>query len=192
MNRSLFNIILFSVAWIGFPTSLSAQGFSYRSLKSCPQNMTTDLKENEMKEIEDFPSGLYLARSVTQSLEKESEKYISHQRLLGAQDKKAEICFLGSASEKVRTQSLIPTIIDRRPAGVLGHTFWSLSSVLDKATGALELRRSLIPAQDYRGALLAQGFKVISIQKSHDVFQIRLERIISSWKEVVIIHYDQF
>lgn len=169
-----------------------AQGLSFRNLNACSMDYSEVFMDEEVKKIDDLPSGIYLARSVTQSLEKQNEKYISYQKMTSASDRKQDLCFTGAPSAVLKTQALIPTVIDQSKAKQIGNTFWNLSANLDKSTGAVQFTRSLVPNTDYKSALQAQGFKITSIQQSHDVFKLRLERIVSPWKEVVVIHFDQF
>lgn len=173
--------------------TVGAQGLSYKTLNSCSKDYAEILNsKDELPEVSDFPPGVYLARSVTQGLEKSNEKYFSYQALLENSKASPDICYQGAPTSSLKTQAFIPTMIDRTATHKWGHTFWSLSAVLDKLSGAIHSNRSLIPNENYREALKNQGYKVASFQKTHREFQLRLERNIASWKETIVITYDQF
>ncbi len=172
-----------------------AQGLSFKTLNACKENYSEILesKSDSVKSVNELPPGVYLARSVTQGLEKPDEKYFSYQSLLEVNKNVPDFCFRGEPASAIRTQAFFPTLIDKTEAQTFGgHTFWSLSSVIDKLTGAVHSKRSLIPQRDYKEALRNQGYKVTATQKNHTEFQIRLERNIASWKETIVITYDQF
>jgi hypothetical protein len=186
------SLFVFSIGAI-VSSEISAQGLSYKNLVSCEQDYSEILSpQSEMEVLDELPPGVYLARSVTQGFEKLGEKYFSHQILLEAKQSAPEVCFKGKPISELKSQAFIPTLIDRTPTHKWGHTFWSVSATLNKLTGAMHSKRSLIPQENYREALQTQGYKVASFQKTHNEFQLRLVRNISSWKETVVISYDQF
>ena len=171
-----------------FSSSLVAHGLSYKTLNTCSKDYSEILSsKDEFPEVADFPPGVYLARSVTQGLEKSGEKYFSYQALMESVKTTPDVCYKGAPTSSLKTQAFIPTLIDRTSTHKWGNTFWSLSAVLDKLTGAIHSKRSLIPNENYREALKTQGYKVASFQKTHNEFQLRLERNIASWKETIVI-----
>ena len=177
-----------------FSSSLVAQGLSYKTLNTCKNDYSEILNFNkdEVTSVTDLPPGIYLARSVVQSLKNSDETYISYQSLLEYSKNNQDVCYKGEAKSAIRTQAFIPTLIDKSPDQKYGNTFWSFSAVIDKLTGAVQSKRSLIPNKNYVDALETQGYKIISSQKKHDEYQIRLERNIASWIETIVITYDQF
>lgn len=187
MKTIIFNIIFLS-------NLVGAQGLTYKTLGACQKDYAEifAVQNDNINSVAELPAGVYLARSVTQSLEKTNEKYFSYQTLLTDSKNSADVCYKGAPSSSLKTQAFIPTVIDRTTSKKLGHTFWSLSAVLDKLTGAIQSKRSLIPSENYRKALENQGYKIASFQKTHNEFQLRLERNIASWKEIIVISYDQF
>lgn len=192
MKTNLLKITVVSSV-ILFSSSIIAQGLSFKSLNTCKNDFASILNfENETPSVEELPPGVYLARSVTQSLEKSDEKYYTYQTLVEGTKVPAQLCYKGAPTSSLKTQAYIPTVIDQTSTYKLGHTFWSLSAVLDKLTGAVHTKRSLIPKDDYRKALTSQGYQVASFQKTHKEFQLRLVRDIASWKETIVITYDQF
>lgn len=173
---------------------LTAQGLSYKTLATCKKNYAEifKFKNQDITKLSEFPPGVYLARSITQSLEKSNEKYFSYQFFLEDSKQSLDICYEGDPTSAVQTQAFIPTLIDQNTNQKLGHTYWSISAALDKITGAIQSKRSLIPNKDYKNALINQGYKIFSSQVNHDIYQIRIERDVASWKETIIITYDQF
>lgn len=191
MKTRLFNIIIF--VCLG-ASQLGAQGLSqgYKTLDLCRKNYAEILqaKNQTLSSLIELPSGLYLARSITQSLEKDQQKYFSYQSLLSK--KIPDVCYEGQPTSIIRTQAFIPTLIDQTQGKKLGHTYWTFSFGMEKQSGTVKANRSLIPNSNYKSALETQGYKIISSQKNHEEFQIHLERTIASWKETIVIVYDQF
>jgi hypothetical protein len=193
--KTLFYNIIFVIAVLLISNPLGAQGLSYKTLNTCQNDYSEILKSTDIVDVtsvKELPPGIYLARSITQSLEKENEKYFSYLSLLESSQNTPDVCYKGAPASVIRTQAFVPTLIDQSPDHKLGHTFWSFSAVIDKLTGAVHSKRSLIPTKNYKEALINQGYKVVSSQKNHDEYQIRLERNIASWKETIVISYDQF
>ena len=193
MKPHRLNIIIISGLFL-FSSAIVAQGLSYKTLNSCKKDYAEmlELKDENVTSVSEFPPGIYLARSVVQSLKKSDEQYISYQSMLKNSKSSQDVCYTGEAKSAIKTQAFIPTLIDRSEAQKFGHTYWSFSAVLDKLTGAVQSKRSLIPNKNYKEALETQGYKVVSTQKNHDEFTIHLERNVSSWKETIVITYDQF
>ncbi len=190
-------LLVFFLATLTFSlhsSDVEAQGLSYQALKTCRHDYSDFLsnENNEMATVSELPPGIYLARSVVQSLERKNVRYISYQSFLSDSRSDAELCYSGTPSSAIKTKSLIPTLIDQSRQRKLGHTYWSFSSDLEKKMGASSSMRSLIPNGNYRKALEDQGYKILSMQKTHDEYQLRLQRDIASWKETIIVTYDQF
>lgn len=193
MKPHRLNIIIISGLFL-FSSVLFSQRLSYKNLNSCTKDYSEilELKDQDVTSVSELPPGIYLARSIVQSLKKSDEQYISYQSLLGNSKSSQDVCYKGEAKSAIKTQAFIPTLIDRSPTQKFGHTYWSFSAVLDKLAGAVQSKRSLIPNKDYKEALETQGYKVVSTQKNHVEYTIHLERNIASWKETIVITYDQF
>ena len=176
------------------PTVFS-QGLAYKNISSC-SSMPEELfrsSEDSVLNLRALPKGLYLARSVIQSVEKpEGEKYFSYQRLSKGEKSKNYFCYQGAPESKVKVQAFVPTMIDMTQNKKWGHSFWSFALSADKKAGAVEASRSLVPALDYKIKLQEQGYTVIERQRSHNEFEIRLQRNVANWKETIILLYDQF
>lgn len=185
----------FILLLILIPEMIFAQGMTYKSLPSCDKNPVeiSEASDDSVLAVSTLPKGLYLARSVIQSLEKsEGEKYVTYKNLVPAEKENNFFCYQGVAESAVKLQSFVPTVIDMTKEQKWGHAFWSYSISADKKAGALEANRSLIPTLDYKDKLIQQGFKVTQLQRSHKEFEIRLQRNVASWKETIILIYDQF
>lgn len=175
--------------------TISAQGIAYKNISSCnsvPEEIFQSSKESVLN-LKVLPQGLYLARSVIQSVEKpEGDKYFSYQSLASPENTKNYFCYQGVPDSKVKIQAFVPTMIDMTQDHQWGNAFWSFALSADKKAGAVEASRSLVPALDYKTKLQEQGYTVTERQKSHNEFEIRLQRNVANWKETIILLYDQF
>lgn len=193
MNFKTF--VAYSLLSLMLPTTISAQGMSYKNLNACdeyPQDLFSSAA-NSILQLKELPQGLYLVRTVSQSLESSTgEKYFSYQKLLTKEESHKRLCYHGNPKGEFRVQTYFPTIIDRTKQQKYGHVFWSLSVATLNATGAIEANRSLIPGVDYKTKLEEQGFKIEERQKSHHEYELKLERNVASWKETIVLLYDQY
>lgn len=190
LNRFFISLILV-ILW---PASLFSQGIAFKTLKVC-EDVPEDILQSDAETImnlKSLPTGLYLVRSITQSLEKsKSEKYYSYKKMLSKDNSKNLFCYMGTPNSSVKVQSFVPTVIDLTKEKKWGHAYWSIQVSADKKTGAIEANRSLIPGENYREKLKQQGFTIEERQKSHYEYELKLERSIASWKETIIVLYDQ-
>ena len=193
-NRSsgfALNVVVFLI----LSSKIAAQSLSYKNLQRCDEVVDTnqELFAPEHLKLETLPQGLYLVRSVVQSLESQTgERYVNYQKLLTEQDRFSRLCFNGSPLSELKVQTFFPTVIDQTKEKKWGHAFWSMMVSARKASGAVEANRSLVPAQDYRQKLSEQGFQVEQRQIHHQQYELRLTRDVASWKETVIVLYDQY
>lgn len=186
--------VLFLVSSLLFFTEAFSQAVVFKKMNECSSSQTEIFEKDpdSVLSLHEFPSGLYLVRSISQSLERsETEKYYSFRRLISSENKSGSICYEGKATLDIKTQAFVPTMIDMTRDKSWGDSFWSLSFSSQKQVAALQAQRSLIPVEKYKEKLMQQGFKIETRQKSHKEFELRLVRTISSLKETIVILYDQ-
>ncbi len=177
------------------PYYVASQGFVYKELKSC-ENYPGEIfitDSDSIMNLKELPKGLYLIRSISQSLEKPNEgKYFSHQRLVSKDSAQKQFCYDGEPKSSIKVQAFVPTVIDLTKDKKWGNAYWSVLIAANQKMGMMEANRSLIPGEDYREKLREQGFEIEERQKSHHEYELKLQRSVASWKETIVVVYDQF